>query len=397
MIRKITSLVFLCYTVSMSAQDNLINALDKNKSDSSKKKFQFSEIINIENTPVKNQGKSGTCWSYSSNSFLESEYIRNKDKTIDLADIYPVRCALIDKAENYVRLHGGLSWGEGGAFHDVINMYRKYGALPQSVYSGIQYDSKINNFGEIQAVLEGYLKGITSNKSGKLSPIWKKNFETLVDAYLGSPPKEFEYEGKKYTPKSFASDYLGMKPDDYYEITSFTHMPYYQKSVFLVPDNWSFDQIWNVKLHELTQTIDNALKVGISVAWAGDVSEKYFSWKNGVAYVPDSMPDDPRDEKYDAQMKALFDGPKPDKVIDAEMRQKAFDNYETGDDHGMHIVGLARDQSGKEYYIVKNSWGVKNDYKGYLYMSKNYVLYKTTAILLHKDGIPRSILEKLKN
>jgi len=381
---------------SVFSQDNLINVLDKNKSDSAKKKFIFTPIYNIENTEVKAQGKSGTCWSYSANSFLESEYIKKTGKKIDLADIYPVRCALIDKAETYVRLHGNLGWGEGGAFHDVINMYAKYGALPQSVYSGIQYDSKINNFGEMQAVLEGYLKGIVSAKSGKISPLWKKNFVTLVDAYLGTPPTEFEYEGKKYTPKSFASDYLGIKSDDYIEISSFTNAPYNTQTLLLVPDNWSFDKVWNVKMNELTDIIDNALKNGYSVAWAADVTEKSFSWKNGVAFIPESLPEDYRDDSYESKMKKLFDGPQPEMVITPELRQKSFDNYETTDDHGMHIVGLAKDQTGREYYIVKNSWGTKNDHQGYIYVTKSYVLYKTTAILLHRNGVPKDILTKLK-
>lgn len=389
------SLFVLVTFFSATAQDNLINALEKNKSDSAKKKFQFTTIYDIEKTSVKAQGKSGTCWSYSANSFLESEYIKMKGQPIDLADIFAVRCALIDKAETYVRLHGHLGWGEGGAFHDVMNMYRKYGALPQSVYSGIQYDSKINNFGEMMAVLEGYLKGIISNKSGKISPLWKKNFIHLVDSYLGTPPSEFEYEGKKYTPKSFADNYLGIKADDYIEISSFTHVPYYEESILLVPDNWSFDKVWNVKMNELTEIIDNALKNGYSVAWASDVSEKGFSWKNGVAIVPDSLPEDYRDDDYQNKMKKVFDGPKPELAITAEMRQKAYDNYETTDDHGMHITGLAKDQTGREYYIVKNSWGDKNDHKGYIYVTKAYLLYKTTAILLNKNGLPSSLKSKL--
>jgi bleomycin hydrolase len=302
---------------------------------------------------------------------------------------------LIDKAETYVRLHGNLGWGEGGAFHDLMNMYSKYGALPQSVYSGIQYDSKINNFGEMQSVLEGFLKGIISNRSGKLSPIWKKNFNNIVDSYLGAPPTEFEYEGKKYTPKTFATNYIGINSKDYLEITSFKHMPYYQQSILLVPDNWSFDKLWNVRLSEMTEIVDNALKNGMTVAWACDVSEKTFSWKNGIAIIPDTMPEEnPRDEAYEGKMKKLFDGPKPEKIITEDIRQQSFDNYETGDDHGMHIVGLANDQNGKEYYIVKNSWGDKNDYKGYIYVTKSYFQYKTTAILLHKEGVPKSILNK---
>jgi bleomycin hydrolase len=379
-----------------TAQDNLIQALDKNKSDSAKKKFVFTTVINIENTDVKSQGKSGTCWSYSANSFLESEYIKKAGKKIDLADIYPVRCALIDKAETYVRLHGNLGWGEGGAFHDVTNMYGKYGALPQSVYSGIQYDSKINNFGELQAILEGYLKGVVSNKSGKLSPLWKKSFEAIVDAYLGVPPTEFTYEGKKYTPKSFANDYLGIKATDFVELSSFTHAPFYDQSILLVPDNWSFDKVWNVQMTDMTDIIDHALKNGYSIAWATDVSEKGFSWKNGVAFVHEDLPEDARSEEYEKRTKTMFDGPKPEKQITQENRQKAFDNYETTDDHGMHIVGLSKDQNGKEYYIVKNSWGTRNDQNGYIHVTKAYVQYKTTAILLNKAGLPSSMKSKLK-
>lgn len=395
--KKLLILILFASTIlTVAAQDNLINALEKNKSDSAKKKFQFTSIYDIEKTPVKAQGKSGTCWSYSANSFLESEYIRSKGQPIDLADIFAVRCALIDKAETYVRLHGNLGWGEGGAFHDVTNVLRKYGALPQSVYSGIQYDSKINNFGEMMSVLEGYLKGIISNKSGKLSPLWKKNFITLVDSYLGTPPTEFDYEGKRYTPKTFASNYLNLNANDYVEISSFTHVPYYEESILLVPDNWSFDKVWNVQMNELTAIIDNALKNGYSVAWAADVSEKGFSWKNGVAIVPDSLPEDYRDDSYEAKMKKVFDGPKPELVITPESRQKAFDNYETTDDHGMHITGLAKDQTGREYYIVKNSWGEKNDHKGYIYVTKIYLLYKTTAILLNKNAVPQGIRSKMK-
>lgn len=387
---------FQLYFTSLSSQDNLINALEKNKSDSAKKKFQFKTVYDIEKTSVKAQGKSGTCWSYSANSFLESEYIRMKGQPIDLADIFAVRCALIDKAETYVRLHGNLGWGEGGAFHDVMNMYRKYGTLPQSVYSGIQYDSKINNFGEMMTVLEGYLKAIVSNKNGKISSHWKSNFITLVDSYLGTPPSEFSFEGKKYTPKSFATEYVGIQANDYVEISSFTHVPYYEESILMVPDNWSFDKVWNVKMTEMTEIIDHALKNGYSVAWATDVSEKGFSWKNGVAIVPDSLPEDYRDEEYSSKMKKIFDGPKPELVITPELRQKAFDNYETTDDHGMHITGLAKDQTGREYYIVKNSWGDKNDHKGYIYVTKAYLLYKTTAILLNKNGLPTNIKSKLK-
>jgi bleomycin hydrolase len=296
-----------------------------------------------------------------------------------------------DKADNYVRMHGSLSWGDGGECHDVINMYAKYGVMPQSAYSGLHYGTKKNKFGELQAVLKGMLDAIVSNRNGKLTTSWKKAFDAVLDAYLGPVPETFTYKGQRYTPKSFAREVVGLDPKDYVELSSFTDKPYYEKTMFMVPDNWSFDKVYNVKFKDITNTIDHALRNGYTVAWAADVSEKYFSWKNGVAFVPEK---DWEDMEEDEQ-KALFDGPKEERVITPEMRQEAFDNYETTDDHGMHIVGLAKDQKGTEYYIVKNSWGVKNDYKGYIYVSKNYVRYKTTAFLLNKHALPASLREKL--
>lgn len=374
-----------------NAQDDLIKKLDANKSDDAKKKFVFTDIINLECTNVKNQASSGTCWSYSTNSFLESEMIRAGRPKVDLAEIYSARMVYEEKADNYVRMHGALSWGDGGECHDVINMYAKYGAMPQEAYSGLHYGTKKNKFGELQGVLKGMLDAIVRNPNGKLTTSWKKAFDAVLDAYLGPVPEFFNYRGRRYTPKSFAREVVGLSPADYIELSSFTDKPYYQKTMFMVPDNWSFDKVYNVKLKDMTNIIDNALREGYTVAWAADVSEKYFSWKNGVAFVPEK---DWEDMEEDEQ-KELFDGPKTERVITPELRQEAFDNYETTDDHGMHIVGLAKDQAGTEYYIVKNSWGTKNDYKGYIYVSKNYVKYKTTAFLLNKRGIPSSIRGKL--
>jgi bleomycin hydrolase len=374
-----------------SAQDDLIKKLDGNKSDSAKKKFVFTSIINLERTDVKNQGSSGTCWSYSTNSFLESEMIRMGKKPVDIAEIYTAKCVYIDKADSYVRMHGAVSWGDGGSCHDVINMYAKYGAVPQSVYSGLNYGTTKNKFGEMQAVLKGMLDALVKNPNGKLTPNWKKAFSAVLDTYLGETPETFEYKGEEYTPRTFAKKAIGIHPEDYVELSSFTDKPYYEKTILMVPDNWSYDKVYNVKMNDITTIIDNALMNGYTVAWATDVSEKYFSWKNGVAFVPEKDWED-MEEKEQTE---LFNGTKPDREITAKKRQAAFDNYETTDDHGMHIVGLAKDQSGKEYYIVKNSWGEKNDYKGYIYVSKPYVLYKTTAFLLHKDAIPESISEKL--
>lgn len=375
-----------------NAQDNLVNSLKINASEKSKESFKFADVVNIENTSVKNQGSSGTCWSYSANSFLESEMIRMGKKPVELSQIFSARNAYVEKGRNYVRMHGSVALGDGGAFHDVINMYKKYGAVPQSVYTGLNYGTDKNKFAEMAALIEGFLKAVVSNPNGELTPNWEKAYAAMIDTYLGQVPKTFDYNGKKYTPETFAKEVVGINADDYVEISSLQEYPYYSKFVLMVPDNWNYDQVYNVKMNELTEIIDSALKNGYSVAWAGDVSEKSFSWKNGVAFVPEKKVEDmTAEEKAD-----MFNGPKKEAVVTEEMRQKAFDNYTTTDDHGMHIVGISKDQNGKEYYIVKNSWGATNDYKGYLYMSKEFAKYKATAIMLHKKGVPATIASKLK-
>ncbi len=389
--KKVLLLLAAALPLFASAQDDLIKKLDANKSDSAKKKFIFTDIINVDRTSVKNQASSGTCWSYSTNSFLESEMIRRGRPKVDLAEIFTARMVYEDKADNYVRMHGSLSWGDGGECHDVINMYAKYGAMPQEAYTGLHYGTKKNKFGEMQAVLKGMLDAVVKNPNGKLTTSWKKAFDAVLDAYLGPVPESFTYKGRRYTPRSFADEVVGLNPRDYIEMTSLTDKPYYRKTMFMVPDNWSFDKVYNVKFNDITRIIDHALRNGYTVAWAADVSEKYFSWKNGVAYVPEKDWDDMEED----ERKTMFDGPHEERVITPRMRQEAFDDYETTDDHGMHIVGLAKDQDGTEYYIVKNSWGTKNDYKGYIYVSKNYVRYKTTAFLLNKHGIPSSVREKM--
>jgi len=383
---------FLAGSVAGFAQDNLVNALKVNASENSKASFKFTDVINLENTPVKNQGSSGTCWSYAANSFIESEMARMGKKPVEISQIYSARNTYIEKGRMYVRMHGAVTLGDGGALHDVMNMYKKYGAVPQSVYTGLNYGTDKNKFGEMAALTQGLLEAVVKNPNGQLTPNWETAYTAVIDSYLGQAPKSFDYNGKKYTPESFAKEVVGINPDDYVEISSFQEYPYYTKNTLLVPDNWSFDQVYNVKLNELTDIIDNGLKNGYSVAWAGDVSEKTFSWKNGVAFVSDKKFDDmTAEEKAD-----LFNGPKKEPVTTAEIRQQAFDNYTTTDDHGMHIVGISKDQNGKEYYIVKNSWGESNDYKGYLYMTKEFVKYKTTAIMVHKHAIPSAIATKLK-
>ncbi len=391
-IKPLVWAVMLGIGVSTSyAQDRLVNSLKVNASEKSKELFQFTDVVNIENTSVKNQGSSGTCWSYSANSFLESEMMRMGKRPVEISQIYSARNAYIEKGKMYVKMQGAVTLGDGGAFHDVINMYRKYGAVPQSVYTGLNYGTANNKFAEMAAVMEGVLKAVVSNPNGKLTPNWQKAYTSVIDSYLGTPPESFEFEGKKYTPKTFASEVIGINADDYIEFSSLMDYPLYSKFTLLVPDNWSFDQVYNVKMDEMTDIVDYAVKNGFTVAWAGDVSEKSFSWKNGVAFVPEKEFEDmTAEEKAD-----MFNGPKKEAKVTPEMRQIAFDNYSTTDDHGMHIVGLTKDQTGREYYIVKNSWGVSNDYKGYLYMTKEYVKYKTTAIMVHKKGIPTALAKKM--
>lgn len=373
------------------AQDILVNSLKVNASEKSKESFKFTEQINLGTTSVKAQGSSGTCWSYATNSFLESEMIRIGKQPVELSQIFSARNVYVEKGKNYVRMHGAVTLGDGGSLHDVINMYKKYGTVPREVYTGLNYGTDKNKFAEMAAINEGVLTAVVKNPNGVLTPNWEKAYAAVIDSYLGKVPENFAYKGKNYTPQSFAKEVVGINPDEYVEMSSFTNAPYYQKTFLAVPDNWSFDQVYNVKINDMTDVIDNALKKGYTVAWATDVSEKSFSWKNGVAYVPTKSFDDmTADEKAN-----MFNGPKEEPEITAEMRQTAFDNYTTTDDHGMHIIGLAKDQTGKEYYIVKNSWGETNDYKGYLFVTKNFVKYKTTALMVNKGGIPAEIAKKL--
>jgi bleomycin hydrolase len=373
------------------AQDILVNSLKVNASDKSKESFKFTDVINLANTSVKNQGSSGTCWSYSGNSFLESEMIRIGKQPVEISQIFTARNAYVEKGKNYVRMHGAVTLGDGGSLHDVTNMLKKYGAVPQEVYTGLNYGTAKNKFAEMAALTEGLLVAAVKNPNGELTPNWIKAYEAVIDSYLGQVPQNFNYKGKNYTPQTFAKEVVGLNADEYVEFSSYSNVPYYTKTMLMVPDNWSFDMIYNVHLNDLTDIIDNALKNGYTVAWATDVSEKSFSWKNGIAYVPTKKVDEMTPEEKEN----MFNGPKPEMEITEEIRQKAFDNYQTTDDHGMHIVGVSKDQDGKEYYIVKNSWGATNDYKGYLYVTKNFIKYKTTALMVNKGAIPTVLAKKL--
>ena len=389
--RNALLIAYLLYAFMASGQVDLIRSLEGNKSDKATEGFQFQPLVDLEALGIENQGASGTCWSYCSSSFLESEMIREGKEPVDLSEMYTVRKVYEEKAVNYVQMHGAYSFGEGGALPDVVHVLGKYGAVPEEVYQGLEYGSDINRHGEMEAVLKGMIDAIVSNPNKQLTTVWKEAISRVLDVYLGENPAEFDYLGKKYTPETFASQVIGLEASDYVQISSFTNHEMYKPFIMMVPDNWAYGTTYNVQLDDLTLIIDEALEKGYSVAWATDVSEKYFSWKNGIAYVPEKE----YTELSDEERATLFKGPKPDREITPEARQAAYENYTTTDDHGMHITGLVKDQTGKEWYKVKNSWGPNNDYQGYVYVSKNYVRFKSIAILLHKDGVPRDIRKKL--
>ncbi len=382
-----------------------VKAQDNEKETEPKEGYQFETVYDLETTSVKNQYKSGTCWSFSGESFLETEMIRAGKEPVDLSEMFVVRNCYSDKAIKYVRLHGSLNFGPGGSFEDIVYSFRNYGLVPEQVYGGLNYGEGKHVHGEMDELLKNYVDGVIKNPNKKLSSSWHKGFEGILDAYLGAYPETFIYEGKEYTPKSFAEERVGLNPDDYILLTSFSHHPYYSKFIFEVPDNWVWGEVYNVQLDELTEVINNALANGYSVGWASDVSEKGFSFRNGVAVVPEtdleSMDGSERSrwEKMDKadREKAMysFNGPVTEKVITPEMRQEQFDNYLSTDDHGMHITGMAKDQNGTIYYKVKNSWDVNNVYEGYLYASEAFVKLKTMNILINKNALPKAIKKEL--
>lgn len=353
--------------------------------------FNFTIEKAIDKTDVDNQNNTSTCWSFSSLSFFEAELLRMGKGRVNLSEMFVVHKAYQAKADIYVRMHGSHSFSPGGAFHDVLNVWKQDGMMPQTAYAGLNYGESKHMHGEMDQLLSGMVKTVVSAPNGKISPSWKKAFDATLDGYLGVIPQSFDVNGKKYDAKSYAQS-LGINPDDYVFITSFTHHPNYSKFVLEVPDNWAMGEVYNLPLNELAEVMNNAVASGYSFAWAADVSEKGFAWKNGVAVVPEQRWED----ATKAEVDSLISWPTKQLTITPELRQQAFDNYETQDDHGMHIVGKAKDQNGTGYYIVKNSWGTKsNECDGYLYASESYVLYKTTCIMLHKNAIPKPIAKKL--
>ena len=367
--------------------------------------FVFTDVKVNPTTSVKDQHMSGTCWSFSGLSFLEDELLKNGKGEYDLSEMFVVRQCYIDKAINFVRYYGKTNFGEGGGLLDIPYVYNKYGMVPESAYNGLQYGEEKHNHGEVAAVLTAYLNEIVKNPNDKLSTAWLNGYIGILDAYLGKAPETFEYNGKTYTPKSFAQE-LGLDMNDYLPVTSFSHHDFYKPFVLEVPDNWDHGLYYNVPMEEMQQIVDNAIEKGYTVLWAADVSEKGFKWYDGVALMPKvdrnkakegtelsrwvKLKDSEKeDEMYD------FKGPVEEIEVTQESRQLGFDNYETTDDHGMVIVGTAVDQKGNKYYKVKNSWDSEQVYDGYFYISMPYFLAKTMSIMVNKDAVPSEILGKL--
>jgi bleomycin hydrolase len=376
------------------AQDNLINKVKEQGSEKAENKFGFQITKDIKATEVKNQAHSGTCWSYATNSFVESEMLRKGKTSVDLSEMFVVRQVYLDKGEKYVRLEGHLNFAQGGALPDVMYVLKKYGAVPQEVYQGLNYGESKNKHDELENVLKGMLDAVIKNPNGKLSTAWKPAFEASLNAYLGAFPEKFNYNGKSYTPRTFADNVVGINPDDYIQLTSFSHQPFYSQVFIEVPDNWAWGVSYNLPLDEMQAAVNNAINNNYTVSWAADVSEKGFSLKNGVAIVPNKTFDDMSKEEKES----MFDGPKEEMKINQAIRQLAYDNYETTDDHAMHITGKAKDVNGNEYYLVKNSWGDReNDFRnGYLFVSDSFFRYKTISVLLHKDALSKDLKNKLK-
>ena len=361
-------------------------------------KPEFTVVKQAPVTSVKNQYRSGTCWCYSALSFVESEIIRQKGIEVDLSEMFVVNHAYFDRAVKYIRLDGKLGFSAGSSFGDVFEVIKSYGIVPQDVYSGMNYGTELPVQGELDAVLEGFVKALVTNPNRKLTPAWKPAFQGILDAYLGEIPATFKAEEKAFNPLTYR-DYLGINTDDYINLTSFTHHPFYEPFIIEVCDNWRWGSAYNLPIEELMEVMYNAVENGYTIAWGADVSEKGFT-RNGLATVPDfenKVTAGSDQERWVGKSETGKEesAPAEEKVITQEMRQIAYDNKETTDDHGMHIYGLAKDQNGNPFFIVKNSWGKAGDYEGIWYASDAYVRYKTLNIVVHKDALPKSIKKKL--
>jgi aminopeptidase C len=381
-------------------------AAKKKTAETNKNKPVFTTIKENKITSVKDQSRSGTCWNFSTLSYFESEALKATGKEFDLCESFVCNKTYMERAIQTVRFHGDCQFAQGGSAEDVLQTLKTYGICPQDAmpFPGSLYGDSLNNFNEFFSLLEPYVEAIARNKAKKISNQWKVGFQGILDAYLGKCPEEFTYEGKTYTPKTFVKE-LGLNLDDYVSITSYTHHPFYTTFAVEVQDNWRFPQSYNLPMDEMMQIIDNAINMGYTVAWGGDVSEEGFT-RNGLAYAIDgdkandlAGSDKARWLKLSSEKrKNIIDSlgvTVPEIVPTQEMRQEHFDNWELTDDHGMLIYGVAKDQNGKEYYMVKNSWGETGDYKGIWYMTKAFITLNTMDYLVNKNAIPAEIRKKL--
>lgn len=389
--------IFIIATIALLAFD--VPAQEAAKKEEG---FVFTTVKENPITSIKNQNRSSTCWSFSGLAFFESELLRLGKGEYDLSEMFVVHHTMVDRAVNYVRLHGDSSFSPGGSFYDVVYCLKHYGLVPQEAMPGIMYGDTLHVHNELDATAEAYVNAIAKGKQSKLTPVWKKGLVGIYDTYLGKCPEKFTYKGKEYTPQSFMQA-TGLNMDDYVSLTSYTHHPFYTKFALEIQDNWRNGLSYNLPLDEFNAVIDNAVRSGYTVLWGSDVSESGFT-RDGIAVMPDAdrgaeltgsdmarwtgmTPSDKRKE--------LTSRPLPELNITQEMRQKAYDNWETTDDHGMLIYGIAKDQEGKEYYMVKNSWGTNSKYKGTWYASKAFVAYKTMNVMVHKNTLPKETAKKL--
>lgn len=371
--------------------------------DNKEEGFVFTTVKENPITSIKNQNRSSTCWSFSSAGFFESELLRMGKGEFDLSEMFIVHHTMEERAVNYVRYHGDASFSPGGSFEDIVACYRSHGLVPQEAMPGIMYGDSLPVHNELDAVAGAYVQAIGKGKFSKLTPVWKNGLRSIYDTYLGECPKEFTYKGKTYTPRTFADEVLQLNMDDYISITSYTHHPFYTQFNVEVQDNWRNALSYNLPIDEMMAVMDNAVKKGYTFAWGSDVSEQGFT-RDGIAVLPDATKGAELTGSDMAhwlglsaadKRKELTGKPFPEMEVTQEMRQEAFDNWETTDDHGMLIYGIAKDQNGKEYFMVKNSWGEAGKYKGIWYASKAFVAYKTMNILVHKDAIPAKIAKKM--
>jgi len=372
----IIGLLFFVASAAVTAQET----------EDKKDVHEFTMLHQVKTTPVKDQNKTGTCWSFAATSFIETELLRIGKGEYDLSEMFNVRMVYPGRAEQYIRYHGAFNFGNGGQAHDVMYVVKNFGVVPEEIFPGVETDITGHNHGEMDAVLKATVDAVLKKPGGEITTLWSDVIDAQLNIYLGEVPEKFTYDGKEYTPISFAKK-LGINTDDYIELTSYTHHPFYSLVDLEIPDNFRHSLYYNVPIEDILSTIDNAIENGYSVAWDGDVGRKQFLRKEGYAVIPVEKEGDAKDEKITE--------PEIEKQVKQEDRQKAFDTFDTTDDHLMHLTGIAENQNGTKFYYTKNSWGTDSKYHGFWYMSEQYVKLRTVAIMVHKDAVPKEIRTKL--